>query len=232
MRFRWLLALALFGLLVLSACNAAAPAPEATQDLSALRTEVAATVLAECSKVCALTPTATMAPTNTPQPSATSNLSPTPSQTPVTVTPVSTTGDRARWVSQSVQDGTRFAPGETFTMTWRLQNAGTSTWTTDYRLRFYSGDPFGATKEIILDREVKPNETVDITIQMKAPAVAGDYRSDWVMSTESRRNFNEPVFLKITVGKENPTATITVTPTTAVQPTEAPTLTLTVTPTP
>jgi hypothetical protein len=50
---------------------------------------------------------------------------------------------------------------------------------------------------------------------MKAPSTEGEYRSDWVMSNETRRNFNQPVFLKIVVAKATatPTATATVPPT-------------------
>jgi hypothetical protein len=84
-------------------------------------------------------------------------------------------------------------------MTWRLKNVGTSTWTTAYLLRFYSGDSFSAPKEILLTREVLPGETVDIRLPMKAPARAGIYRSVWVMATEARSNFKEPVYLQIIV---------------------------------
>jgi hypothetical protein len=112
---------------------------------------------------------------------------------------VAGTENRAQWVSQSIADDTRFAPGETFTMTWRLKNVGTATWTTAYLLRFYSGDSFGAPKEVRLVQEVPPGETVDIAIKMKAPARTGTYRSVWVMSSEIRSNFKESVYLQIVV---------------------------------
>jgi hypothetical protein len=86
-------------------------------------------------------------------------------------------------------------------MTWRLKNAGTSTWTAGYLLRYYSGETFGAPKEISLGREVPPGEEIDISIPMEAPANPGNYRSDWVMSNENRSNFKEPVFLRIKVAK-------------------------------
>ncbi len=97
-------------------------------------------------------------------------------------------------------------------MTWSLKNVGTSTWTVSFLLRFYSGDAFGAPKEILLGREVMPNETIDISIPMKAPINPGNYRSDWVLSNENRSNFKQPVFLKITVAKPStltPTAITT-----------------------
>jgi hypothetical protein len=112
---------------------------------------------------------------------------------------VAETNNRAQWVSQSIADKAIFAPGETFTMTWRLKNVGTSPWKSAYMLRFYSGDTFGAPKEVLLGREVLPDGTVDITLHMKAPAKPGSYRSDWVMSSENRSNFKDPVYLMITV---------------------------------
>lgn len=196
------------GLLLLSACSTAAPTSTPTPDLDPLRTEVAATVFAQVTLALAQTPSVTPVPSPTatlnPSPTATLAPSSTPAQ-PVTTptgpggTPGETTADRAEWVSQSVADGTVFAPGESFTITWSLRNVGTSTWTDSYLFRFYSGNAFGASEEILLGQEVAPGETVDISVSMTAPNTPGEYRSDWVMADEDSSNFNEPVFLEITV---------------------------------
>jgi hypothetical protein len=200
----------LFGLFLLAACSSPQNATAIpTPDLNPMRTEVAATVLAQVPAICALTPSATqeVPPTQTATiaPTETATAQVTETGTPQTGTP--DTRDLAMWVSQTVQDDTVFAPSQEFNMTWQIKNVGTSTWTNDYRLRFYSGDPFGTVKEIALGKEVKPNETVEIGITMKAPSKPGDYRSDWVLSNEILRNFKEPVFLKIKVAA--PTATVT-----------------------
>lgn len=221
--------------LFLAACGAPTPTAAPTQDLNLLRTEVAATVLAQVPELCALTPTVTPTLTSTPTVTATPTATMTPTGQASAQPGTETAGlDRAQWVSQTVQDDTRYAPGAQFNMTWRILNAGQSTWTTAYRLRFYSGETFGTTREIFLDREVKPGEAVDITVPMTAPNKVGEYRSDWVMSNEQLRNFNQPVFLKIvvaapataTVTAPAPTAT-TAAPATA---TTAPTPTSTSTP--
>jgi hypothetical protein len=195
----------LLSLLWLAACSPAVSTSAPTLDQNLIRTEAAATVLAQVTQVLASTPsatplpnpTATDLPTSTPGPTA----SPLPSAT-LTLssgTPQAETDNHAQWVSQSVADGTVFAPGQTFTMTWRLKNTGTSTWTAAYKLRFYSGDAFGATKEIAIGQDVLPEGEIDINIPMKAPTNPGTYRSDWVMSNENLSNFKEPVFLKIKV---------------------------------
>jgi hypothetical protein len=206
------------GLLLLSACSSSTPTSAPTIDLNPLRTEVASTVMAEVTQALALTPsstpipspTATLAPSSTP---AQPTPSPTGTQaTPGSETPGAPTDDLAEWVSQSVADGTVFAPGETFINTWRLKNVGTTTWTPAYVFRFYSGNAFGAPQEILLGEEVAPGETIDIPISMRAPTALGDYRSDWVMANEFRSNFKEPVFIEITVARPataTPTATAT-----------------------
>ncbi len=207
----------LFGLFLLAGCSGPNATAIPTPDLNPIRTEVAATVLAQVPGICALTPSPTqeIPPTQTTAPAATATLAETVTSTPSTGTP--DTRDLAMWVSQTVQDDTVFKPGQEFNMTWQLKNVGTSTWTAAYRLRFYSGDPFGTAKEIALGKDVKPGETVEIGAQMKAPARPGDYRSDWVLSNEVLRNFKEPVFLKIKVAA--PTATVT--PTKTVPPATA-----------
>jgi len=206
-------------LLCSSACGTATPTNTPTLDLDPLRTEVAATVLAQVTRELALTPSATPMPsptatsTFTPTPAQTASSSPIPAATLPGGTPGTETPNRAEWVSQSIADGTIFAPGETFTITWSMKNVGATTWTVSYLLRFYSGNTFGAPQEIPLGRVVLPGETIDISIPMKAPISPGDYRTDWVLSNESRSNFKDPVFLKITVATPPTTApTATTTP--------------------
>jgi hypothetical protein len=238
MRIKLLKILMLLGALFLAACGSAtpiSPTTAPTADLNLLRTEVAATVLAQVPALCELTPTATQIPTSTPTRTPTVEQTPTLAAVVITGTPGTpgaSTGDRAKWVSQSIQDGTRFNPGEEFTMVWRLQNSGITTWTSGYRLRFFTGNALGAAQEIQLTQDVAPNETIDITVPMRAPTQTGTYRSDWVMSNESRYNFNEPVFLEIIVSPpstatatatQGPTATVTITM-------ELPTATVTNTP--
>ena len=214
-------------LLGLAACSSPTPTIAPTLDLNPFRTEVASTVFAQVTQDLALTPSITPFPTDAPTSTATSTpiqattISTSPSLTAtlpiLTLAPTIALPDRAQWVSQSVPDDTVFAPGETFTMTWELKNVGASTWTAAYLLRYFSGDLFGAPKEVVLGQQVLPGATIAISLKMKAPAAPGKYRSDWVLSNETRSNFKDPVFLKITVAlpptaTRAPTATLTPTP--------------------
>jgi hypothetical protein len=215
--------LMLSSIIFLAACSAAPTplVPSPTQDLNPLRTEVAATVLANIPNILALTPSATMPPTATTQPTSTATITPTATPgtpTPATNTPLPQSDNQAKYISQTIADGTVFTPGQKFTQVWTLENVGKTTWKTSYILRYYSGDTYGALKEIPLDTEVAPGQQVQISVDMKAPAKVGKYRSDWVMATDTRFNFNQPVYLEITVALP-----ATSTPTQALTPTVTPT---------
>ena len=208
---------AFLSLLWLSACGSETPTATPTIDMDPFRTEVASTVYAQVTQDLALTPSITPIPSATPTSTLTSTSTlpagafPAPSTLPagaspappISTLPPGTTGvptiDLAQWVSQSIADDTIFLPSEAFTITWRLKNTGTSTWTVGYALRFYSGNTFGAPTEVLLNRVALPGETVDISIPMRSPATPGNYRTDWVMSNEARSNFKDPIFLKIVV---------------------------------
>jgi hypothetical protein len=94
--------------------------------------------------------------------------------------------DWAQFVADiTVPDGTSFAPGATFTKTWRLKNIGTCTWTTSYSLVFVSGSQMGAPSAVALPSSVAPGATVDISVNMTAPATNGHYRGYWQLRNAS-----------------------------------------------
>ncbi len=88
--------------------------------------------------------------------------------------------DWAQFIADvTIPDGTSLAPGATFTKTWRLENIGTCTWTTSYSAVFVSGDQMSAPASVNLPSSVAPGGTVDISVNMTAPASAGHYRGNW-----------------------------------------------------
>jgi hypothetical protein len=119
----------------------------------------------------------------TPAPPTAIPVSPTTpatSTTAPTLTPSQTTVpcDRAEFVSDvTYPDGTDLAPGAAFTKTWRLRNTGSCTWTSSYSLVFDHGDSMGAAASTQLTTgTVAPGQTVDVSVSLTAPAVAGTYR--------------------------------------------------------
>ncbi len=121
-------------------------------------------------------PTATMTFTPTPtwtlQPTTT-NAPPTP---PPTNTPLPC--NWAQFISDvTYSDGTEVPANTGFTKTWRLKNIGSCTWTSGYRLIFSSGDRMNAPDTAtITGGTVAPGSTVDVSVNLTAPADAGTYQ--------------------------------------------------------
>lgn len=188
-------------ILVLLACNlpgAVAPTPTSqntvqtaavktviahlTQDVTnvtqAVSTALATAVIPTLLPSSTPYPTYTPFPTQPPPPPAT--FTPIPSPTPIPC-------NRAEFVKDvTVPDGTTFAPGTTFTKTWRLKNTGSCTWTTKYAVVFVSGNQMSGVNTA-LPNNVPPNQTVDASVVMIAPGGEGTYKGNWMLSNGTNR---------------------------------------------
>ncbi len=145
-------------------------------------------------------------------------------------TPVPSTCDRAQFVADvTVPDGTTFQPNTVFSKTWRLKNVGTCTWT-NYSLLFDSGEKMAGPDSAVIPTSVAPGQTVDIKINLTAPATANTYRGYWKLKNGSNVPFGigsagtKSFWVEIKVAgtpvtPSTPVATVTVgTPPTAVTP--------------
>ncbi len=125
------------------------------------------------------TPQATESPTVTPMatPAATLALLPTlaPSPTPVPCDAVGFVGD------VTIPDGTVISAGNSFTKTWRLENAGACSWTSAFDLVFVSGTLMGGPTVVSLPNNVNPGSTVDVSVTLVAPNTAGTYQGNWML---------------------------------------------------
>ncbi len=149
--------------------------------------------------------------TLTPLPPLPSTATPI-SQPPATIAPSGC--DKAAFViDATVPDGTIFSPGAAFTKTWRLKNVGTCTWTTSYKLVYYSGDSMSAPTTINLPWAAAWSQTVDISVNMVAPGTAGKYRGYWILSNANGQFFgigaaaSDPIWVEINVAGEAPVGT-------------------------
>lgn len=156
-------------LMSILACNL--PSGAAGIDEDAFKTLVAETV------------TAASHPTEGP--SATATSSPSATFTATQASPTATSKvvpcNLASFVQDvTVPDNTIMDPNELFTKTWRLKNVGTCTWTSGYDAVFDSGDQMGGPAEQQLTAgTVAPGQTIDLSIDMKAPGSAGTYKGNW-----------------------------------------------------
>lgn len=121
------------------------------------------------------TPTRTSTPTKTPTPTKTSTPTKTPTPTP-TDTPVV---PLAQFVEDvTIPDGTVMEPGQAFTKTWRLQNVGALEWGEDSTFSFLDGEQMSGASPVAVPN-VQPGDTVDISVDMTAPAELGVYTGKW-----------------------------------------------------
>lgn len=172
-----------------------------TQDTGALYTEAAQTLLADLTLQAgntavarltdmARTPT-TQPPTLTftPEPSATLSP-PTPTSVPPSPTPTPLRCDWAEFLGDvTVPDNTSFPPGADFSKVWRVRNIGSCTWSTNYDLVFTGGDAMGQVRSVPLPGIVRPGETVDLSVDLRAPASQGNYRGEWMLRNPSGNVF-------------------------------------------
>ncbi len=182
----WLPALVILAMTALTGCNL--PLAQPTGDFFA--TAAARTVEFQLTALIVgpggttpIPPSATIAlpPTNTPPiPTVPPTATYTPSVTPLPC-------DRAEYVTDvNYPDGTDVAPGAAFTKTWRLRNIGTCTWTSGYALVFDHGDSMGGSAATTLTSgTVAPGQTVDVSVNLTAPAAAGTYRGYWRLRNPS-----------------------------------------------
>lgn len=191
---------------MLSACNLPNQQAEETTDPNVVFTAAALTVqaqLAQNTPIPAVPTTALQEPTN-PPPTAEPTSAPQPSQTP-NPTATSIPCDLAKFVEDvTIPDDTVFLPNTTFTKTWRIKNEGTCTWTTGYALVFDSGNNMGGAAAVTLPSDVAPGQSIDLSINLKAPAEPNTYTGNWKLRNSSGVIFgltteNKPFWVKIKV---------------------------------
>jgi Ig-like domain from next to BRCA1 gene len=213
MKLHTLLTISLFVLVTLSLVACSLPSTEvSTPDPGLVFTQAAQTAAALPTTIppspaptIAITqfpPTATIeaspTSTSTSLPTATPTISPTPDQATCT--------DTAKFVSDvTIPDNTELLPGEEFVKTWRLQNTGTCTWTSQYALIFVSGDQMNGISPLPLTGSTAPGSIVDLSVNLKAPGTIGTYRGDWQLRNATGASFgtgtnaNQPFFVQIKV---------------------------------
>lgn len=158
--------------LTLSACGSQASAETATA--ASTETQVAA-ASPTVTKTPTATETATTQTTSATQPAETFTARPSvPTNSPDCTNSASFVAD------VTIPDNSEVAPGTLFTKTWRVRNTGTCIWVSDYTLDHYSEEQMGAVTAVPLDI-TRPGETVDISVDLRAPNSLGTHRGNFVI---------------------------------------------------
>jgi hypothetical protein len=176
---------------LLAGCNLPSrlAAKAAAQTAAALTVEAVLTAAAPST-----TPTSTRAPFPT-LPSVTATLA--------TASPAITSTsncDAADFVTDvTYPDGTQVDAGESFTKTWRLKNTGACSWTPSYALVFRTGESMGGPTVQSLAGNVNSGQTVDLSVQLTAPASNGTHTGGWALRNSAGTTFSK-FYVQITVG--------------------------------
>jgi len=217
-RNRPLTLLALFAL-ALGACNLPGRSTPTPSAADAIYTAAAQTVAAQLTQVArppgttvepvfptATSPVGTFPPVSFPTatlPFPTATLPPTFTSIPPSPTPVPC--DRVKFVRDvTYPDDSAVPAGTTFVKTWRLENAGSCTWTTGYALVFAGGNAMGGPASVALTQNVAPGQTIDVSVTLVAPSTAGTHRGDWKLRNVTNVTFglgadNKPFYVQIRV---------------------------------
>ena len=96
-----------------------------------------------------------------------------------TVVASTTSADAATFVSETILDGTAIAAGQPFTKSWTIRNSGTTTWNSNYKLRWVSGANLSNHADVVIAGTVPPGSIYTFIVPMTAPSSQGTYREDW-----------------------------------------------------
>jgi len=181
--------LLVFSLIAVSLASCNLPARATTTPTLSV-TQAYQTVEARLTEAISRTPT--ISPTQPIKSSTPGQPSPSATLEVQTVTPETTRSspscDQASPgvpIDVTIPDDTVLRPGEIFTKTWRLQNAGDCTWNSDYALVWFSGEQFDATLVVPLNGNTAPGQSADLSVEMKAPESHGTYLSWWKLRNPS-----------------------------------------------
>jgi hypothetical protein len=114
----------------------------------------------------------------------------------------------ARFVAHiTIPDHTILQPNTNFIKTWRFRNDSDAPWTPNCRLIFIGkqrgGDDqmCGPDQGVVVNKEVKPGEEVDVSVALRAPSKSGRYVGYWRMCEggASAKKFGQRVWVSILV---------------------------------
>ena len=117
--------------------------------------------------------------------------------------------DKAAFVQDlTIPDGSILAQAQVFTKTWRLKNIGTCSWTPSYPVVFFSGEAMSGPAVQALAGNVDPGQTVDISVNLKAPPSNGNYTGYWKLRNASGVTFSQ-FYVQVSVQGGGASTTVT-----------------------
>jgi len=106
----------------------------------------------------------------------------------------------------TIPDNTVMTPGQTFTKTWAVQNTGTCTWNTSYKLAFAFGTAMNGTPTAV-PQSVAPGAQAQISVNLVAPSTLGNFTGNWRLQNDQGQYFGTLLTVVINVVPATTTAT-------------------------
>ncbi len=213
------MAVLLFAVLLLSACEISTVEQVPAVDENSKITEAVQTVYAQITQTAFAqqqqnTPTDTaLPPTNTPLPAtATATFTNTPAftHTPTltqTFTPAPVSHcPLAQVTRETLPAGSNVIQGQWLIKQWTVLNAGDCEWTTDFAIVYYDGERFNLPLVKNFHVGVLPDDFFIITFEFAAPQALGTHKSWWMMRSTTGELFGNgpgdiPLYIEINVEK-------------------------------
>lgn len=169
--------------LLLTSCSPVATTPDSMEVQNQINAAVAQTLSALTTQVSSVQQTKEALPTETREPTATieSTAAPTSGLPAATgnnavVAPTNTASpsnctDYAVYIGDvTIPDGTMVPPGTTFVKTWSVRNAGSCTWTPDYKMVWVGADPMDSAHSVqMTTQNVLPGQIAHVSVSLTAP---------------------------------------------------------------
>jgi len=102
----------------------------------------------------------------------------------------------------TLPDSSEVCANEKVEKVWRLLNSGEQPWPVGSCLVYISGDKLSADESVIIDREVLPDETIDINFAFTAPSKPGRYISHFRMARPDGQLFGQRIYIDIIVDEK------------------------------
>ena len=106
----------------------------------------------------------------------------------------------------TIPDGSLMPAGAEIVKTWRVRNTGTTIWKKNFRIVFVSGTQMGGAFSALINKNVAPGDTAEISVKLRAPAAPGTYHGNWALRNNKGESIGPVICVQVKVAGDFPVA--------------------------